>query len=124
MIVYFISIVTIGLYVWLNYLAFRKWKRSKAIRRFTILLLLVTVWMIIVTLETAVGEVKFGSLWFSNLLAKLDFILAAVIAYFVSLFTFHFPRNNEKLTFRKELLLLAPIATVSALVFANFIFSE
>lgn len=124
MIVYFVSIVTIALYLWLSYLAFRKWKQGKAIQRFSVLLLLVTIWMAIITAESYVSENKIGSLQFSNLLAKVDFFIAALIAYLIASFSFHFPRKNPNLTIKKELFLFAPIFIVAVLSFFNVFFSE
>lgn len=123
MLIYFISIITIILYLWLSYLALKRWKRSKAIRRFTILLFLSALWMVTITFETIV-ESNIGAYESLTFLAKVDFSLAALISFFLAAFAWHFPNNNKRITKTKETLLFLPVLALSILSFFGIFFRQ
>ncbi|MBI3956820.1 MAG: hypothetical protein HY340_02420 [Candidatus Kerfeldbacteria bacterium] len=124
MLAYIVSIVTALLYLWLSYLAFHKRHRSKAIRRFGLLLFLSALWVVNSAFQVLFQEFRIGDVGVANLLAKLDFALAAFIAFSVAIFALHFPRTNTNLTSSKEILLFLPSLLLGFLSFVNFFFSR
>ncbi len=123
MLVYFVTIITIALYFWLSVLAFRRWKRSKAIRRFALLLLSTALWVTNGIFQTLVLESPRFDVKLSDFLGKTDFALAAVIAFFMAIFSIHFPRENKKLSLGKEIGLSIPMIALAIGSYLNLYFS-
>ncbi|MFA6553298.1 MAG: histidine kinase N-terminal 7TM domain-containing protein, partial [Patescibacteria group bacterium] len=83
-----------------------KWRSNKAYLRYVLFLVSGTIWVIVGTLETTGLRENINANLF---LSKLDFTFAALIAYFILLFSIHFPLENIKLNLKTELMLFAPI---------------
>jgi hypothetical protein len=115
MVVYFVSAVTISFYLWLSVLAFRRWKRGKAIRRFAFLLLFSALWLLDAVLEAALPKVGMDAGHQTLIVVKINFILAALVAYYLAGFAFHFPKENKRSSVVMELLFILPIVLSVAL---------
>ena len=117
-IVIFVGITSI-VYLILTLLVFKKWKYGKVYRRYILFLITGTLWVIIGTLE--VSDL-YKNIKVNLVLSKIDFILASLIAYFVALFSIHFPRENSKFNLSKEILFLIPILVINFLVLSERVF--
>src|SRR5690606_19005662 len=96
MLMYFTSIITALLYFWLSFLTFQKRNKNRAIRWFAVTLLLAAFWVITLIFETLNVETHVFGRTVSNILAKIDFSLAAIIAYTITIFSLHFPMENKR----------------------------
>ncbi len=118
-IIFFLIVLTAAAYLLLTFVTLRSRKKHKTYRRFVGFLIFGTIWVISGALETSsLRQSPNLNLIFS----KMDFAAAAMISYFVAIFSLHFPRESKKLTLTKELLLLFPILFVVALTFFGKIF--
>jgi len=100
-----ISIIDILLYLVLGILVLKVWNFGKAQRRFFFLLITSAGWLTAVMLEAVVRS----SLSLYEWLVRLDYFFGALVAYFFTLFAFHFPVNNLQISLKRELQLFIPI---------------
>ena len=118
LIVIFIGVTSL-IYVMLLFLVFKKWDRGKAYRRYIMFLMTGTLWVIVGAIEVSSLH---NNIEINLVLSKLDFILAGLIAYYVVLFSIHFPIEDKRLTVGKELILFIPILIIILLSVFNKIF--
>lgn len=105
-IVHYLVILTAIVYITLTIVVIKKRKPTKAFRRYIGFIVSGALWVIIGALETSSLRFNPGI----NLpLSRIDFILAALISYFIALVALHFPRENHKLTIKYEILLFIPV---------------
>jgi len=100
-----LSLINLALYLVLIFLVAKKWKVSKAHRRFLLVLIASFLWILLIVLETS-SPFSDQTIFLFN---RMDFSVAPLVAYFIVLFSLHFPNENKKLTLPKELLLFLPI---------------
>lgn len=115
MIVYLLNFIVIALYFWLSFLAFRRWKRNAALRRYAFIFLFGGLWLLDSMLQIGLPKEDPGNLTTQDWLGRFNFFLAALVAPAMATFAIHFPKVNTAFTRTKEMLLILP-----ALVLAMF----
>lgn len=124
MIVYVLNIFVIALYFWLSFLAFRRWKRSAALRRYAFIFLFGGLWLLDSMLEIGFSKENPQNLIIQDVLGRINFFLAALVAPSMASFAIHFPKYNPALTRTKEFFLILPAVILAILslfkVFTDF----
>ncbi len=113
-IIFIITALNIIVYLYIIFAVAKRWRVSKSHRRFLVLEIAGFLWLVAVflmTFSTALGS--------HILLVKINFSLAPFVAGFFALFILHFPDNNKRITFNKELLFLLPPLALSVLSFVG-----
>lgn len=116
--VLFVGATTL-VYIILTFLVLKRRKRGKMHNRFLLFLIVGCLWV-------GIGMLEVSTLQYNKdinlVLSKFNFILAALIAYFVVTFSIHFPSQNKQLTLIKEITLLIPIIVISIFVCLEKVF--
>lgn len=107
-----LTIINLGVYLFVIFLCLRKWKQSTAIRRFFWVLVLTFLWIV----DSFVEGLNKDAYHF---LAYTNFALAAFIAASMATFSIHFPGANVKFTQKKEFILWTPIIVIASLSYAG-----
>lgn len=109
---HFITLLNLGFFLTSIYFVLKKWRRSKAHRRFALVLIFGFLWI----LDSYIEGLQYFDF---RILTSLNFAFAACIAGSIASFALHFPNENKSLTLRKETLLQLPIFIITALSFTN-----
>jgi len=115
LILYIFTGINLLIYLYIIIAVAGKWKVSKAHRRFLFLVVFIFFWIIV-----RASENIFLGIW--SFLIHLDFAVAALVAWQLSLFSIHFPRANNELSLKKELALSIPLIVLSILSFTDIFF--
>ncbi len=115
-IIHIITIANILLYWSISGYFIKKLSLSKSHRRFFVVLILSSLWILDVYLE---WFVKNWAIY--EIVVYFNYFLAASIAGAVTVFAIHFPSENKKLSLTKEILLLIPIALIAISSFTSFV---
>ncbi|MFH1236112.1 MAG: histidine kinase N-terminal 7TM domain-containing protein [Parcubacteria group bacterium] len=118
-IILYLIILTSIIYIALSIIVIINRKNTKAYRRYIGFIISGTLWVVLGALETSSLH---NNQAINLILSKLDFSLAALIAYFVSLFALHFPNSNKRVSHKVELAMVIPILMVIILTFSDNIF--
>jgi len=111
-ILYLFSAFNLSVYIYLLFATGKRISYSKAHRSFFVLMISSILWISVRVLENT-----FEQYW--ELFINLDFALASLVSYALVIFALHYPRENYKITFFKEILLFIPIIILSTLSFFN-----
>jgi hypothetical protein len=107
-----ITILNLGFFVTTICFVLKKWRRSKAHRRFAFVLIFGFLWVLDSYLQ------GFKTTYFI-FLTYANFAIAACAAGAMASFALHYPNENIKLTLRKEILFQLPIIFTAILSFTG-----
>ncbi|KKQ18321.1 MAG: PAS/PAC sensor signal transduction histidine kinase [Berkelbacteria bacterium GW2011_GWA1_36_9] len=107
-----ILIIVIVIYLSLGLIVYFSNSKNKTNILFVLLIMSIIIWVCSNFFENEKIAVNFF-----GLLLKIDFVFAALMAYFWLLFVLNFPKQDKNITFIKEILLLIPPILFAFLIF-------
>lgn len=113
-ILYIFTGINLLVYLYIIFVMTKKWKISKAHRRLFFMSLFSFLWIVDIIFQGI--QLPLG---LYKLITYINFALAPLIAAMIVGFAIHFPNNNHKFTFKKELLLYTPLFILTILSFSD-----
>lgn len=110
----FITILNLLIYVYVILMVVRKKQKSEADKRFFLVLSFSFLWILISYFQGFVSS-------FYPLFVCLNYSLAVIISGALVSFAIHYPKQNKKFTFKKEVFLQLPVILFAILSFTKFI---